>query len=435
MTGKGRNMSRKRKNNNKHLGLKVTALMLAFVCLAVVMYFRASAEEPVYLIDMGREVPTPNGPTAAPISAGEKVGEQIRDPVVVAPVITPETNIELKPPVETTPEPQPEYFTLTLVGDCTLWSNKNYANHPAGYAGVINGDPAYPFSNTFQYTGSDDCTLANLECILSDKTLTVDYTAATFAFVAPSEYATIMTAGGVDYVTIANNHIMDCYERGLEETKASLEANAIPYGAECDANIIETPSGLKIGIYTAGVNMRPDWKTDTAVNAVKSLREQGAEYVVCMFHWGNELYYSPFQYQIDLAHACVDAGADLIYGSHSHCLQPIEEYNGTPIFYSLGNWTFGGHTAPTDPDTALIQVKVKRDLDGKVSTEDYDIVPCCVSSNIDGALSKAQNYNNYCPTPYPEDCEAYSRVLAKLDGSFEPTSQGADYSNWYASLG
>lgn len=100
-----------------------------------------------------------------------------------------------------------------MVGDCTLWSNKNYANHPAGYAGVINGDPTYPFSNTIQYTGTDDYTLANLECILSDKQLTVDYKWATFAFLAPTDYVTIMTEGGVDFVTIANNHIMDCYER------------------------------------------------------------------------------------------------------------------------------------------------------------------------------------------------------------------------------
>lgn len=401
---------KKRKKDNT--GLKVTVMMITFALLAVTLFFRATQ-------DAAKE----NGPTEVPAAPVEMVQN------TASPETTPE------PTPEPTPEAEPEYFTISMVGDCTLWSNKNYANHPAGYAGVINGDPTYPFSNTIQYTGTDDYTLANLECILSDKQLTVDYTAATFAFLAPTDYVTIMTEGGVDFVTIANNHIMDCYEKGLESTKAALEEYGLPYGAECQAQLVTTESGLKLGIYTAGVNMRPDWKTDTAVAAIKSLREQGAEYVICMFHWGNELYYKPFDYQIELAHACVDAGADLIYGSHSHCLQPIEEYNGVPIFYSLGNWTFGGNTTPSDPDTVLVQVHIKRDVDGTISTESYDTIPCCVSSNIEGAMKKSQNYNDYRPTPYPEDCEGYARVLAKLDGSFVPDSQGADYSNWYASLG
>lgn len=408
-------MKKKRKNN--HTGIKVVALTLSLAVLAVVLFFRVTQVE-VDKITPPEELSSPAVPAA-----------MVQSTAPEEPEVTP------PPTPEPTPEPEPEYFTITMVGDCTLWGNKNYALHPAGYAGVINGDYTYPFSNTIQYTSTDDCTLANLECILSDKQLTVDYTAATFAFLAPTEYVQIMTEGGVDFVTIANNHIMDCYEKGLESTKAALEEYGLAYGTECQSQIFTTESGLKIGIYTAGVNMRPDWKTDVAVDAVKALREQGAEYIVCMFHWSNELYYKPFEYQVELAHACANAGADLIYGSHSHCLQPIEEYNGVPIFYSMGNWTFGGNTTPSDPDTALVQVHVKRDVDGTISTDSYDAIPCCVSGNIDGAMNKAQNYNDYRPTLYPEDCDAYYRVLAKLDGSFEPDHQGADYSNWYASLG
>ena len=52
-----------------------------------------------------------------------------------------------------------------------------------------------------------------------------------------------------------------------------------------------------------------------------------------------------------------------------------------------------------------------------------------------GAAAMADNYNNYCPTPYPEGSDAYNRVLAKLSGTYEAASQGADYSNFYASWG
>ena len=64
-----------------------------------------------------------------------------------------------------------------------------------------------------------------------------------------------------------------------------------------------------------------------------------------------------------------------------------------------------------------------------------NVIPCCVSSKLDEAESKAQNYNDYCPTPYETDSEGFNRVYAKLTGEYEPTSQGADYSAWLASRG
>ena len=330
-----------------------------------------------------------------------------------------------------TPEPQPEYFTISCIGDCTLWSNQNYANHPAGYAGVINGDFSYPFANTVQYFENDDYTLANLECILSDTGLSYDTSRVLFPFIAPTEYANIITSGKVDFVTTANNHMMDCWEAGAESTYAVLDYYGIPYGKEKQAQIVTTESGLKLGIYCAGTDMLPN--KDMAVAAVQQLKAEGAEYIICMFHWGQELYYEVSASQRETAHACIDAGADLIYGSHPHCLQPVEVYNNSIILYSMGNWTFGGNTMPSDPDTAIAQIKVMRDLDGTVSNADVNLIPCCVSSRIDEAMVKAQNYNDYKPTPYPEDSEGFARVMAKLTGEFKPTSQGADYSNWYAS--
>lgn len=335
-------------------------------------------------------------------------------------------------PVPTpTPTPTPETYTLSVIGDCTLWSNANYAQHPAGYAGVINGDYYYPFSNTIQYFENDDFTIANFECILSDKNLSYDYTQVYFPFIAPTEYANIIIDGGVDFVTTANNHIMDCYEAGETSTYETLEAYGIPFGKEGQAQLYTTDSGLVIGIYCSGKDLAPN-KTK-ALNAIQQLIDDGAEYIICAFHWGQELYYEPNQAQIDLAHACIDAGADLIYGSHTHCLQPIEEYGDGLILYSMGNWTFGGSTMPSDPDTAIVQVELTRNDDGSVSRTGMDVIPCCVSSKIDAAMVKEQNYNDYKPTPYEEGSEGYNRVLSKLTGEFEATSQGADYSGWLAS--
>ena len=337
------------------------------------------------------------------------------------------------PTPEPTPEP-PQEYVISFVGDCTLWSNQNYQAHPAGFAGVLNGNYAYPFSNTVQFFKDDELTLANCECTLTDNpNLTYDYTQVVFPFRAPTEYAEIFNEGGVDFVTTANNHMMDCYQAGADSTYAALEAHGVPYGKEGEAQIITTPHGLKIGIYCSGTDLAPN--RDKAVSAVRQMKGEGADYVICAFHWGQELYYSPNQAQIELAHACIDAGADMIYGSHSHCLQPIEKYREGVILYSCGNWVFGGNTMPSDPDTAIFQIRLARADDGSLTPVGFDVIPCCVSSNIEGANTKAQNYNNYCPTPYETDSQEYMRVMSKLYGEYQPASQGADYSDYYASLG
>ena len=353
--------------------------------------------------------------------------EPVIAPLDVSPTPTPSPTPEPTP----TPTPTPETYTLSVIGDCTLWSNANYAQHPAGYAGVISGDYSYPFSNTIQYFENDDFTIANFECILSDKNLAYDYTQVYFPFIAPTEYANIIIDGGVDFVTTANNHIMDCYEAGETSTYDTLEAYGIPFGKEGQAQLYTTDSGLVIGIYCSGKDLAPN-KTK-ALNAIQQLIDDGAEYIICAFHWGQELDYDPNPNQIELAHACIDAGADLIYGSHSHCLQPIEEYGDGLILYSMGNWTFGGNTMPKDPDTAIVQVELTRNADGSVSRTGIDVIPCCVSSNIDGAMKNVQNYNDYKPTPYEEGSEGYNRVLSKLTGEFDGSGITVDYGDWLLS--
>ena len=248
------------------------------------------------------------------------------------------------PSAEPTPEPAPlveaRDFTISIIGDQTLTSHQFLADSsPYSFAGRMNGDFSYPFSRTAEYFLSDDYTITNLECTLSDSKLK---SAMQFYFKAPTSYASILTEGGVDFVTTANNHMLDFGEQGLTDTYAALEANGIPYGKEDDAQLVTTDSGLVLGIYCAYNDLHPD--AERAADAIRKLRENGAEYVICCYHWGQELYYHPNQGQIDLAHASIDAGADLIYGTHTHCLQPVETYNGGIILYSMGEFSFGGNT-------------------------------------------------------------------------------------------
>lgn len=342
---------------------------------------------------------------------------------------------------EPTPEPEPEYYSLSFVGDNTLWSNVNFVYSPYGLPQTVGENYAYPYSNTVQYFKEDEFTFANLECTLSDRDM---YSSGeTFSFKCPEAYVNILVEGGVDFVTMANNHTMDYFEQGRDDTNAALDSVGIGHVNENEHAIAETPNGLKIGVYTCYNTYHPEDKWDSCQAAINEMKANGADIIICMFHWGQELYYSPNDNQTELAHKCIDAGADIVYGSHPHCLQPIEVYNGKLIMYSMGNWVFGGSTEPSDPDTAIVQAIIKKGIDGTISYDSFKVIPCAVTSNIDGANAKANNtnyndyaaYNNYCPTPYEEGSDGYGRVMSKLDGSFVPDKEGADYSNYYATWG
>ena len=403
---------------------KVLIFFIVLLLFAATIFVRMSSGA---FVPFGEEPETESSPSVPP--SGSTGGG-------IEPV-PPEDSAEPSP----SPEPEPEHFTLSFVGDCTLNSAPKFQQSDRGYARTMNGDYAYPFSNTAEYFKDDDMTFANLECNFSDDPglQSIEW----FYFKVPTEWANILVEGNVDYVTTANNHMMDFGQAGADSTYSTLDEYGIPYGKEGEGNIYTTAGGLKIGIYCDYNDYFPEQGKCSA--EIKKLREQGAEYVMCAFHWGkDELFYKPTDKMVDLAHACIDAGADLVYGSHTHCLQPVEEYNGGYIMYSMGNWSFGGHTSPSDPDTAIVQVDVRRDPDGSISNDGYSIIPCCISSDIEGAQaywqakqagsSPTSYYNNYCPTPYPEDSEGYGRVMAKMQGTYEGPDGKTDY-GWVATGG
>ena len=76
------------------------------------------------------------------------------------------------------------------------------------------------------------------------------------------------------------------------------------------------------------------------LNEIKAAQGQ-CDYLVVYVHGGIERNTQPEEYQRTLARQYIDAGADLVVGSHPHVLQGIEYYKGKPILYSLGNFVFG----------------------------------------------------------------------------------------------
>ena len=327
---------------------------------------------------------------------------------------------ETMPPETTVPPttipPEPERFLLTFTGDVTPGCMPGQFNNPKAYVGTVGDDYEFPFRNMRHVFEADDFTFINLEVVLG---LNVGKQAGkTFVFSGPEEYVQIMTSSSVEAVTLANNHVEDFGIEGYENTKRVLDEAGVAYVEEDKTTIFVTESGLRIGLYADSF----DFSTGDIEDNIASLKAEGAEIIICAFHWGTEGAYRHNDKQERYAHAAIDAGADIVVGNHPHVLQEMEEYNGKMIFYSLGNFSFGGNDHPKDYDSAVIQMEILREYDGTVRFGELTIIPICISSVSDR--------NNYQPTPYPEGSEAYNRVLEKLEGTYSGpnVTPGYDYS-------
>ena len=399
------------------------ALLCAVATLGFLLFMRSDFSGSSLNTDVNMPVPVEE--SVAPVAATPEV-----TPEVVAP--SPE------PTPEPTPEPEPEVYTISFIGDLTL---TGAPGTPVHFEATMNGDYGYPFSNVVQYFSDDEYTIGNLECTFSDQYLS---SIETFSFRAPTTSANILLEGGVDFVTTANNHSDDFHTAGKRDTWATLEEYGIPYGKNDEYQIVTTPNGLRLGIYCQFSNAYGDFRPDEekAVAAIHALKEENPDLIICAFHMGIELNYYTEQRTpetVNICRRCIDEGADIIYGSHPHCLQPMEEYNGGIILYSMGNFIFGGSSFPSDQDTAIVQLKVERSTDGTVSIVGYDIIPCCVSSlpvtdpNLSAAVRRSKtDYNDFRPTPYEEGSDDYNRALSKVDGSYAGPDGQADYSDWHS---
>lgn len=293
-----------------------------------------------------------------------------------------------KPEKQETPEVQETTITISAAGDCTLGTDEGF-NYKRSFKGKYDAvqDPAYFFQNVQPVFAQDDLTIVNMEGTLTEETTREP---KQFAFKGDAEYAKILTAGAVETANLANNHSFDYGKKSYEDTITALEAEGISsFGYERTA--VMDIKGVKVGL--AGVYELAehiDCKQDLLDN-IAFLKEQGAQIIIVSFHWGQEKENVPSDVQVELAHAAVDNGADLVLGHHPHVLQGIEEYKGKNIVYSLGNFCFGGNSAPSDMDTMIFQQTfiVK---DGKLQEDNVtNILPCKISSAYE------EGYNNYQP--------------------------------------
>lgn len=180
-----------------------------------------------------------------------------------------------------------------------------------------------------------------------------------FTFRVDPRYSQIFTELGVDVVTLANNHVLDYGTEVLMQTFQVLKEKGISYtGAgqdkeEAKALITIEAGGRTFGFLAASrVIPVSEWNIENRQPGVFTTYDNSAlveeiqkartkcDFLTVYVHWGIERNTTPEEYQKELAHSYVDAGADLVIGSHPHVLQGVESYKDRMIFYSLGNFMF-----------------------------------------------------------------------------------------------
>ena len=284
-----------------------------------------------------------------------------------------------------------QLITISCTGDFTIGGDsrkrKNIFEDELKAQG---GDINFTMVNTRDIFLEDDMTLVNFEGTLTES----DYVPSNkrenqFLFSAPPSYVSMLSDNGIEAVSLENNHIMDHGEEVYEETQQVLEDAGIVWSNSEHIGVYEV-KGIQIAMLSYLCIDRYDKLWDK-VPADIAAAKANYPLVIVSFHWGNELDYSPTNNQIRMGRLAVDAGADLVIGHHSHRMNPIEQYKGVYICYSLGNFCFSGNSKPSDMSSYIFQTRF-RVKDGQCTSRGFRIIPIRISSRT--------NRNDFVPTPY-----------------------------------
>ena len=271
---------------------------------------------------------------------------------------------------------------LSFVGDVSLADNfeiiPKYDERGEGIYGILSEEVVNIMNDA-------DIMVANNEFTISDRGEPMPNKYYTFR--ANTNRVGIYDEMGVDLVTLANNHVYDFGEEAFLDTLDTLTNNDIPYvGAGRNIEEASRPyyfiaNGYKIAFVNATraekFILTPE-ATDTTGGVLRAYdptrfketiktAKENSDFVIALIHWGKEDSHELEQVQIDTGKEYIDAGADILIGTHAHTLQGIEFYNNKPIIYNIGDFIFNRESK----DTGILNVKI--DNQGNFT---YSFTPC-----------------------------------------------------------
>lgn len=292
----------------------------------------------------------------------------------------------------------PKKATLVFAGD-VYFSDYVLANYnQSGISAVL----SEPLRN--ELSGAD-ITMLNNEFPYSTRgTKAPD---KQFTFRIDPSYVSILKESGTDVVTLANNHVLDYGTDALTDTFQTLDDAGIAYAGagnslERASRLITKKAGGRTFGFLAASRVFPvvSWNVENAqpgvfsaydpsrLTAAVSEARKKCDFLCVYVHWGIERSTQPEAYQVSMAHALIDAGADAVIGAHPHVLQGVEYYKEKPVFYSLGNFIFYQNIERT----AIAKLTLKPD-----NTASWQLLPAKASgactSLVSDAASRQEFYN------------------------------------------
>ena len=306
-------------------------------------------------------------------------------------------------------------ITLSAVGDMMLGRS--------GLSQVDSSEIDRIFHGVESLLSQFDIRFGNLEMPLTDKNSRNPAKPADYPALKGSKgFGTVLKKAGFDVLTLANNHIMDYGEEGLNDTIEILRENSISYigvGAneqEARQPLIITKKGITFGILAYSCAYMADstnagcasvYKHSQIINDIKNLKKK-VDHVIVSTHRGLEYCDYPTPTHRKESMNMVDAGASLVLGHHPHVVQGIEEYKDGIICHSLGNFVFdlfdqglyhkslneslvgkeGIQTFPVDDNRASESIIFTCVFD-KHKISSYDIIPVVINNKYQPLLANS----------------------------------------------
>jgi poly-gamma-glutamate capsule biosynthesis protein CapA/YwtB (metallophosphatase superfamily) len=262
--------------------------------------------------------------------------------------------------------------------------------------------PASVFAPIAPILGRADIAMVNLETAVTDRGEPVS---KTYVFRAPASAFSALKSAGIDLVTVANNHGMDFGTAGLSDTLTAGRRAGVPVvGAGSNDKQAYAPhrvnvKGQRIAIigatqvlddnlisaWTAGPGKMGLASAKDEPRLVRAVREarRTSDTVVVYLHWGVELSSCPTGVQTSLARKLVNAGADIVVGSHAHVLLGAGRLRRALVAYGLGNFVFYASREITS-QTGVLEVTVTgRRIDR------YQWLPARISGGIPNPISRS----------------------------------------------
>jgi len=215
-----------------------------------------------------------------------------------------------------------------------------------------NGSNEFIFQKVRSLLENQDLVVSNLEGPITGNDSislgTVPASANNYTFTFDPSVAKTLYQENIKLVSLGNNHILNFYTAGLLATKKYLNDAGIEYFGAPDGpkSIIKTIDGFKIAFVNynefSGSAALDQSQTISEIQKLKS----ESDLIIVYCHWDVEYKTEPTEATKELAHQFINAGADLIIGSHPHVVQSTETYNSKKIYYSLGNFVFDQYFSP-----------------------------------------------------------------------------------------